>query len=217
MNFFLVLASTLWSRFLNYCAYFLLKETDFPLYNPRHIISLVIEIFSVFVFLYSSIFLPCIYLPGLWLFFSALLITMHTDAQTMLISRYVTIYMVPLGWLMSFLGFIQLSPLESIIGSLLGLFLLWVSSKASLLLLKTEGLGQGDVDLLCFIGSFTGITGCWITLLLASVSGAISGLLYIIISKKRENIRLPFGVFLSGGGILYVLFKDTFLQLLFSL
>ena len=212
MNFFLVLGSVLWSRFLNYSAYLLVRDVSYPLYNPRSFTSIGIEVASIFTFLYSFTIFPFVYIPALWFFFSALFITMHTDAQTMLISRYVTIYLVPFGWFFASFGFLPISSLESILGSCLGLLLLWVTAKISLVVMKTEGLGQGDIDLLCFIGSFIGPIGCWMALLLGSFSGAMSGLIYMVISRKRENLRLPFGVFLCGGAIIFLLFKDTLLK-----
>lgn len=216
MTFFLILGSTLWSRTLNYCAYLLVREVPTSSYNPRSIYSLAIELLSVFTFAYSFSTFSTPYLPALWLFFSALFITMHTDTQTMLISRYTTIYLVPIGWACAHFELLPLSPLESITGSFLGLILLWVTAKVSLVLMKTEGLGQGDIDLLAFIGAFTGPVGCWITLLIGSISGALCGVVYMLLTQQRKNIKLPFGTFLSLGALSFLFFKNSLLTFLMS-
>ena len=153
------------------------------------------------------------YLASYIFFFSALIVTIFTDATTLLISRYVTIYAMPIGWLLSNMGLLPITPLESISGSLTGLLLLATVRFISKKLLGKDGLGQGDVDLLCFIGAFTGASGCWITLMTASLLGSIFGLIYFIAAKGKRDILLPFGLFLGMGAILYVLFQERLTSL----
>ena len=153
-----------------------------------------------------SINLP--YLYSYLFFFSALIVTIFTDATTLLISRYVTIYAMPIGWLLSNTGLLPITPLESIGGSLAGLLILATVRFISKKFLGKDGLGQGDVDLLCFIGAFTGPSGCWITLMTASLLGSIFGIIYFILAKGKRDILLPFGLFLGMGAILYVLFQE---------
>ncbi len=146
------------------------------------------------------------YLASYFFFFSALVITMFTDATTLLISRMVTLYAMPIGWILSNAGLLPISPLESITGSLCGLLILWVIRAISRKALGRDGLGQGDIDLLCFIGAFTGPIGCWITLMTGSIIGSIMSLGYVI-SRRHTKVLLPFGLFLGMGATLYVLFQ----------
>ena len=169
------------------------------------ILPILVSLFSITVFSYAIITdVPFYLYIG---FFSALVVTIFTDATTFLISRYVTLYAMPMGWLASNMGLLPITPLESIGGSLTGLFLLVMVRFISKKLLGKDGLGQGDVDLLCFIGAFTGPSGCWITLMTASLLGSIFGIVYFIATKGRRDILLPFGLFLGMGAILYVLFQ----------
>ena len=175
--------------------------------NSPLALSFLTSFFSITALSYAShIDLP--YLASYLFFFSALIITIFTDATTLLISRYVTIYAMPIGWLLSNMGLLPVTPLESIGGSLAGLLILTAVRFISKKLLGKDGLGQGDVDLLCFIGAFTGPSGCWIALMTGSLLGSLFGLLYFIAAKGRRDILLPFGLFLGMGAILYVLFQE---------
>ena len=64
------------------------------------------------------------------------------------------------------------------------------------------------LELLAFIGSFLGFKGCWISLLVGSLSGSIIGIIYMLVYRLSRHQKIPFGPFLSLGAILYVLFKD---------
>jgi leader peptidase (prepilin peptidase)/N-methyltransferase len=174
--------------------------------RPSRVLLLLTSLFSIAALSYSIItgipFYPYAF------FFSALIITIFTDATTLLISRYVTLYAMPIGWLASNMGLLPITPLESIGGSFAGLLILTAVRFISKKLLGKDGLGQGDVDLLCFIGAFTGPAGCWITLMTASLLGSVFGLIYFIAAKGRRDILLPFGLFLGMGAILFVLFEE---------
>ncbi len=161
--------------------------------------------------------MPSQFFVAYFLFFSALIVTMFTDATTLLISQLVTLYLVPFGWMLANLQLLPISPLSSIGGSLCGLLLLWLVRKLSQKFLHKEGLGQGDVDLLCFIGAFTGPLGCWITLMVGSILASLVGLIYFIASRAKQDIMLPFGLFLSMGALLYVFFQEELIALFLPL
>lgn len=157
---------------------------------------------------------------GYFIFFSALIVTIRTDLEKMLISRYVTLFLIPLGWLLSasalisIHGLIPISLSESILGTLIGYLLLYAIAKIFYWRTGKEGMGQGDLELLAFIGSFTGPFGCWITLLLSSTIGAIYGIGCIVLAKQKSTIKIPFGPFLALGAMLFVLYQDFFIKLL---
>jgi leader peptidase (prepilin peptidase)/N-methyltransferase len=158
---------------------------------------------------------PTSYLFAYFIFFSALIITIRTDFEMMLISRFLTIFLVPIVWLMATLNLLPISLTESILGSIFGYFFLFCIAKIFAWWTKKEGMGQGDFEFLACIGAFIGPLGCWITLLIASTLGSILGLLYIIIFRPGANLRIPFGPFLAFGAIIYTIFQDYFAQLMF--
>lgn len=135
----------------------------------------------------------------------------------MLISRYATVFLIPLGFLFAATGFLPISLASSIAGTLLGYGSLYVTSKLFFLIAGKEGIGQGDLELLAFIGSFLGLAGCWVSLFLGAIIGSICGIIYIVLSGKSKEMRIPFGPFLAFGAILYALFHERLLFFLFGL
>jgi prepilin signal peptidase PulO-like enzyme (type II secretory pathway) len=127
------------------------------------------------------------------LFCLALWITAHTDAQTLLISRFVTLFLAPLGWLAAQSGLLLITPLESVIGALLGLITLGLTARLAYRWTGQESLGQGDIDLLIFIGAFLGPIGCWQTLLIGSITGSLFGIALLLMygqKRARSNYHL---------------------------
>lgn len=150
-----------------------------------------------------------------FLFFSALIITIRTDLETMLISRLVTLALVPIGFLLSFSDYIPIIPLDSIMGAALGYMCLWFISTIFYLCTHKQGIGEGDFELLACIGAFTGIFGVWTSLLLGSLLGSIIGISYLKLTGTLErHAKLPFGPFLACGAIIYVIFEDSIMCLL---
>jgi len=82
---------------------------------------------------------------------------------------------------------------------------------------KIEGLGQGDIKMVFLLGIFLGANKLIVTILLASFSGLIVGLVIIIIKKKDFKYALPFGTFLSIGGYIAYFFGDSVLKVVSSL
>lgn len=169
------------------------------------------------VTLWTLIYIPINNHLAYFIFFSALIVSIRTDLETMLISRYVTIFLIPVGFLFSFLGLLPITLLNSIAGTILGYGSLYLTSKTFFWLTGKEGIGQGDLELLAFVGSFVGFAGCWVSLFIGAILGSISGILYITLFNKSKDIRIPFGPFLSIGAIIYVLFQEKLLYFLLGL
>ncbi|OGB97576.1 hypothetical protein A3F06_03530 [candidate division TM6 bacterium RIFCSPHIGHO2_12_FULL_36_22] len=168
----------------------------------------LIELLTVIIFLGLIYKIPMEYLFGYGIFFAALIISIRTDLETMLISRFVTLCLIPIGFMLSLLGLLPIHFSQALLGTIFGYFILWGIAKMFYLLTGKHGMGEGDYDLLAFIGSFTGVVGVWLSLLLGSVVGSIVGILLIAWSGKKQMTQpIPFGPFLAGGAILYVLFQ----------
>lgn len=63
--------------------------------------------------------------------------------------------------------------------------------------ISNGGMGGGDVKLAAVIGAFTGITASAVTLLMASLLGAIFGLGLMLIKKSGRKTPIKFGPFLA--------------------
>jgi leader peptidase (prepilin peptidase)/N-methyltransferase len=100
------------------------------------------------------------------------------------------------------------------LGAALGYFFLYATARIFFWATKKEGLGQGDLELLAFIGSFTGMSGAWMSLTIGSIFGSIIGIAYLIIMRKDVSVKIPFGPFLATGALLYVLFEQSIITAL---
>jgi len=113
--------------------------------------------------------------------------------------------MIPFAFALSALHYIPINFYQSVFGFIFGYFVLWIINKIFYALRKQQGIGEGDFDLLAMIGSFTGIGGVWITLLVASLFASIISFILISLKKISKNTMVPFGPFLAIGAIIYIL------------
>lgn len=170
-----------------------------------------IEIMTTATLMLLYQFAPVHYFPAYFLFFSALIITIRTDLDEMLISRFVTLYLIPFGYLAAFYLYLPISLSTAILGSLFGYVLLWCAKIMSLKISGQEGMGQGDLELLTMIGAFTGPLGCWVTLTIGSCLGALIHIGIMAITKQRTT-KVAFGPYLSIGAMIYVFYQDQFIS-----
>lgn len=86
-------------------------------------------------------------------------------------------------------------------GALVGGGVLLVVAGAWLLATGREGMGLGDAKMLAMIGAFLGWPGVAVTLVVASATGAAAGVALLAGRRIDLQARLPFGFFLTLGGL----------------
>lgn len=101
------------------------------------------------------------------------------------------------------------SRMEALKLSLIGLAIggggLWLISFLGKLVLKKDAMGLGDVKLIAAIGALCGWQGVLFTIASASVLGSVIGVAVILGRDKKSGVPIPFGPFLAGGCMLYIL------------
>lgn len=173
----------------------------------------IIELLTTIIMSLLYFWVPPTYFIPYFIFFSALLVTIRTDLEFMLISDFATIFLIPLGFLFSITHLLPITLSESILAAVIGYSFLFSIRFFFQLITGKEGMGKGDLGLIAFIGSFTGLIGCWISLLIGSLTGSIIGLGYQLIYQPQEQVKIPFGPFLAGGAIIFVLFQESLVRL----
>jgi len=187
-----------------------------------------IEFLTTILFLGMYLYLPEQYWLAYFIFFSALIVTIRSDLDCMLISRFATLYLIPLAFILSALDLSPISLLESSIGVCIGYGFLWSAAQLFTAFTGKHGMGQGDLDLLAFIGAFTGIIGCWVSILVGSIAGSVLGLGYLGYKKfsaqaqlkssrqaqAQSSLKIPFGPFLALGALIFVFFQQQITALL---
>ncbi len=177
-----------------------------------------IELLTALAFLGLHSLVPSVYFFSYALFFSALIVTIRTDLEYMLISQYATLGMIPLAFLLSFLGYLPITLPQSLFGAIGAYFLLYAVAKLFKQATGKAGMGEGDIELLAMIGAFLGFMPSWLVLFAASILGSCIGLACILWQRKTISTRIPFGPFLALGAILVVLghkFLQSFLCIWF--
>lgn len=94
---------------------------------------------------------------------------------------------------------------------LLGLYYFYLKVK------KIEGLGFGDIKMVLLLGAFLGLDRMLVAIIIASLSGLLVGLFFIIFKGKDLKLKLPFGTFLGIGSYVSVFWGPQILRALKSL
>lgn len=97
------------------------------------------------------------------------------------------------------------SIIYSVIGTLIGfgtLLMLWIIT-------SRRGIGLGDVKLMIPLGLLFGPANTILLLFNSFILGGFIGLLLIISKKATLKTAIPFGPFLAGVAILYILFPQV--------
>lgn len=110
--------------------------------------------------------------------------------------------------------------LESVAGAVAGAGIILVIRLAYQLVRGVEGMGLGDAKMMAMLGAVLGWEPLLLLLVLASVTGALVGIVVALKSAQGMSAAIPFGVFL-GLAFLVVLFFGlelrTFYENLFLL
>ena len=96
----------------------------------------------------------------------------------------------------------DISWFDSLIGIIAGYGSLFLIEVVFKYLTGKEGMGRGDAKLLAMIGAWMGWRPLLPIVMIASLTGAVIGLL----AGKGFGVRIPFGPFLSIGAIIYLFF-----------
>lgn len=128
-----------------------------------------------------------------------LIAAIFIDLEHQLLPDNITLSLLWLG-LLSNTANIFTTPTNSIIGAASGYLFLWSINKTFKLIRKIDGMGDGDFKLFAAFGAFLGWQMLPIILLLASLTGALTGI-YLIVRKKYSLIKpIPFGPHLAIAG-----------------
>jgi leader peptidase (prepilin peptidase)/N-methyltransferase len=138
-------------------------------------------------------------------FCSACLVLLVIDAEFQLLPDKITLTGIVVGLLLSIPSRRFGWSLAGVAVGAGGLFLLaFLYQRFS----GREGMGLGDVKMLGMIGAFLGPVGVLITVLLASLTGSLVGIVLIATRGGGRQTRLPFGVFLSMGAVVTLFWGD---------
>jgi leader peptidase (prepilin peptidase) / N-methyltransferase len=131
------------------------------------------------------------------IFGCALIVLFAIDLKHHLLPNVITLPGIVIGFLFSLLT----APgwVESLVGIAAGGGVLWLVAEVYYRVRHEEGLGMGDVKMLAMVGAFLGWQLTLLTLMLASLSGTLIGLVMIVTKRGGLKYALPFGTFIALG------------------
>ena len=119
------------------------------------------------------------------------------------------LFVVPHSW-----GPRWVSLGESVIGGAVSSGSIWFAGWLYERVRHREGLGFGDVKMIFMIGAFLGLPGALLTLIAASLIGAVGGLLFIYFAgKDASTYELPFGSFLGAAALAIAAYGEIFARM----
>lgn len=102
-----------------------------------------------------------------------------------------------------------ISPVAAIWGLLFGFLSLWVVAKVFYLVMKKQGMGQGDFKLLAALGAWLGASMLPFIIFASALLGSVIGL--VLMRVHGESRPFAFGPYLAMAGILALLFGHDIL------
>ncbi len=135
------------------------------------------------------------------------------DLDTTLLPDDLTLPLIGLGLVAAWQGWIPVSLPDAALGAFFGYFALWFVAFAYKLVRGVQGMAEGDFKLLAGLGALLGWQALPSIILLSSAVGAVVGIFMIVARGHGRNVPIPFGPYLTGGGICALFFGPQLNQL----
>jgi len=104
---------------------------------------------------------------------------------------------------------IPVSPRDALIGSIAGYLSLWLVFHGFRLITGKEGMGYGDFKLFAALGAWLGWKLLPLVILLSAATGAVLGILMIVLRGRDRSAPMPFGPYLAAAGWLAMMYGDS--------
>jgi leader peptidase (prepilin peptidase) / N-methyltransferase len=134
------------------------------------------------------------------IFLAILVVLTGIDLDTQLLPDHMTLPLLWLGLAANLGGTFARLP-DAVIGAMVGYLILWSVFWLFKLLTGREGMGYGDFKLLAALGAWFGWQTLPMTLLVASLFGAVVGIAMILFGGKDRRTAIAFGPYLAFAGV----------------
>lgn len=104
---------------------------------------------------------------------------------------------------------LPVGPRDAILGAVTGYLSLWSVFHLFRLVTGKEGMGYGDFKLFAALGAWLGWKLLPLVILLSAASGAMLGILMILLRGRDRAAPMPFGPYLAAAGWLAMLYGDS--------
>lgn len=137
------------------------------------------------------------------------------DIDTQLLPDDITLPLLWAGLLFNlFFGTVAIQ--DAVLGAAFGYLILWSIYWLFKLATGKEGMGYGDFKLLAALGAWLGWQSLPVVILLSSATGAVLGVLILMLRGQGRSQPLPFGPYLAIAGWITLLWGDRLSLILLS-
>ena len=150
---------------------------------------------------------------------SALIVITFVDLDFQIIPDRITLPGIVIGILAGslllpdpFMRADALGVRASLIGAVSGFGFYYLVAWLSLVILRKEGMGGGDIKMMAMVGAFLGWKAVILTTFLGSLAGSVVGISLMIAKGREKGSLLPFGPFLSVGAVISLFFGQEILR-----
>lgn len=165
------------------------------------LIEIIMGVLSVWLMWYFSLSLKACFA----IIFAAILLALASiDMATGLLPDELTLPGLWLGLLVS-TGHVFVSPINAILGALIGYLSLRTVDALYYLVRRQHGIGFGDFKMLAFIGAWVGWQGLIPCVFFASCAALVISLIRLIGSTYKSQYALAFGPYLAIAGLTVLL------------
>ncbi|HEC78795.1 MAG TPA: prepilin peptidase [candidate division WOR-3 bacterium] len=147
-------------------------------------------------------------------FFCALIVISGIDFSHQVIPDVISIPGIAAGLLFQI---IKGNFLPGLVGLIFGGGLILLIRVIGGRVYKKEVMGMGDVYLTAMIGAFVGFPFILVSIFIGAFTGAVLGVIYVISTHQSRESPIPFGPFLSLGGMTVIIFETQVFQLFASM
>ena len=144
----------------------------------------------------------------------ALIALTFIDVDHQLLPDAITLPFLWLGLLLNSFDLLPYKGLTSaVVGAAAGYLSLWLVFHIFKLITGKDGMGYGDFKLFALFGAWLGWQMLPVIILLASLTGAVVGLTFILYAGRDRHLPIPFGPFLCAAGWVAALWGNDILSL----
>jgi leader peptidase (prepilin peptidase)/N-methyltransferase len=104
---------------------------------------------------------------------------------------------------------LPVSVTDAVIGAAAGYVSLWLVFHAFKLVTGKEGMGYGDFKLFAALGAWLGWKLLPLVIILSAATGAVLGILMIVLRGRDRSAPMPFGPYLAAAGWIAMMYGDS--------
>ena len=145
------------------------------------------------------------------LFIWILIILFMIDLQNQLLPDSLTLSLLWLGLIANSEPLFTTLP-NAVFGAVGAYLSLWLFIKLFYLFTDKIGMGHGDFKLFAAFGAWFGWTQLPLILLVASITGAMTGIIYLKATRQTRDTPIAFGPFLCIAGLLSLFYGKAIVQ-----